>query len=51
MQLSEQVKTLEEKWVAVDESGNVVEYAEDLETLKDEISKLSYRFSFLRFLN
>ena len=43
IKLSEEIKKLEDKWVAVDESGNVVEYAEDLEKLKEEISKLSFR--------
>lgn len=40
-QLSEEIRNLEDKWVAVDENGNVVEYAEDLETLKEETSKFS----------
>jgi|RifCSP16_1_1023843.scaffolds.fasta_scaffold18930_3 hypothetical protein len=43
IQLSEEIRQLEDKWVAIDENGNVVEYAEDLQTLNDEISKLSYR--------
>ena len=43
IQLSEEIRALETKWVAFDEDGNVVEYSEDLENLKDKISKLSFR--------
>ncbi|MGH7909324.1 MAG: DUF5678 domain-containing protein [Thermodesulfobacteriota bacterium] len=43
IQLSEEIRALEAKWVAIDEDGNVVEYSEDLENLKDKISKLPFR--------
>lgn len=42
-QLPEEIKNLQNKWVAINENGDLIEYADHLGELRDKISKLSYR--------